>query len=156
MMDHQHHGSYFAGDGSYPRGTINDQSLKGDEQGSHLTKIFGGEGIQNSMQGTQHSNNKSQGRSFYNMMQNRMQGNDINNLEDTRKRHRRTATEIERHFVCQVDGCTKSYGSEGSLNQHMKLKHPEYYRQQIAAGNLQSGPGRISNRQAIMRKANNI
>ena len=84
-----------------------------------------------------------------------MQGSDASAIEDKRKRHRRTATEIERHFVCQVDGCTKSYGSEGSLNQHMKLKHPEYYRQQIAAGNLQSGPGRISNRQAIIRKANN-
>ena len=40
--------------------------------------------------------------------------------------------------------CHKSYGSEGSLNQHMKLKHPEYYQQQVLCGNLQSGPGRIS------------
>lgn len=63
---------------------------------------------------------------------------------DKRKRHRRTATEIQRHFKCQVEGCYKSYGSEGSLNQHMKLKHYDYYQQQIRCGNLQSGPGRIS------------
>jgi hypothetical protein len=24
-----------------------------------------------------------------------------------------------------VENCQKSYGSEGSLNQHIKLKHPE-------------------------------
>lgn len=40
-----------------------------------------------------------------------------------RKRHRRAADEIERHFTCQV--CGKAYGSEGSLNQHSKLKHPD-------------------------------
>lgn len=27
------------------------------------------------------------------------------------------------------------YRSEGSLNQHLKLKHPEYYRQQVAESN---------------------
>jgi hypothetical protein len=39
-----------------------------------------------------------------------------------KKRHRRSANEIERHFICEE--CEKSYGSEGSLNQHIKLKHP--------------------------------
>ena len=38
---------------------------------------------------------------------------------DKRKRYRRTANEIERRFVCW---CGKAYGSEGSLNQHKKLK----------------------------------
>ena len=50
-------------------------------------------------------------------------------LQDTlskkTKRHRRTALEIERHYKCTVITCGKYYGSEGSLNQHMKLKHPE-------------------------------
>jgi hypothetical protein len=46
---------------------------------------------------------------------------------EKKKRHRRTATEIARHFKCPIDDCPKSYGSEGSLNQHIKLKHPEYY-----------------------------
>lgn len=54
--------------------------------------------------------------------------------EEKRKRHRRTATEIARHYKCPVDECPKSYGSEGSLNQHIKLKHPEHY-QQMSANN---------------------
>ena len=44
---------------------------------------------------------------------------------DVRKRHRRTADKIQRHYRCPVHNCDKSYGSEGSLNQHMKLKHPD-------------------------------
>ncbi len=35
------------------------------------------------------------------------------------KRYRRTANEIERRFTCW---CGKAYGSEGSLNQHKKIK----------------------------------
>jgi len=37
------------------------------------------------------------------------------------KRYRRSANEILREFECSV--CHKTYGSEGSLNQHIKLKH---------------------------------
>ena len=59
--------------------------------------------------------------------------------DEKRKRHRRTATEISRPYLCPIEDCPKSYGyvnyllyrffsSEGSLNQHLKLKHPEYYR----------------------------
>ena len=47
--------------------------------------------------------------------------------DDRKKRFRRTAGEIERHYRCPVETCQKSYGSEGSLNQHIKLKHPELY-----------------------------
>lgn len=47
-------------------------------------------------------------------------------LLQKQKRHRRTANEIERHYKCQVEQCGKLYGSEGSLNQHMKIKHPEF------------------------------
>ena len=50
--------------------------------------------------------------------------NDTSNSE-RRKRVRRTANEIARHYVCKVEKCQKSYGSEGSLNQHMKIKHHE-------------------------------
>lgn len=50
-------------------------------------------------------------------------GNDFMNTSglkiDRGKRYRRTANEIERRFKCE---CGKAYGSEGSLNQHMKLK----------------------------------
>jgi hypothetical protein len=36
------------------------------------------------------------------------------------KRFRRTANEIVRKYTCW---CSKAYGSEGSLNQHKKLKN---------------------------------
>eukprot|EP00831_Metopus_contortus_P032304 TRINITY_DN2612_c0_g2_i1.p1 TRINITY_DN2612_c0_g2~~TRINITY_DN2612_c0_g2_i1.p1 ORF type:complete len:295 (+),score=54.45 TRINITY_DN2612_c0_g2_i1:80-964(+) len=41
------------------------------------------------------------------------------------KRHRRMVIEIERHYTCPNPTCFKSYGSEGSLSQHIKLKHPQ-------------------------------
>jgi len=40
----------------------------------------------------------------------------------SKKRHRRTAAEIDRSFACEV--CQKAYGSIGALNMHSKLKHP--------------------------------
>ena len=43
------------------------------------------------------------------------------------KRYRRTANEIERRFRCPVESCMKAYGCEGSLNQHIKIKHPGLY-----------------------------
>ena len=49
------------------------------------------------------------------------------NNNDKKKRFRRTANEIERHYRCPVDTCQRSYGSEGSLNQHLKIKHYELY-----------------------------
>eukprot|EP00826_Nyctotherus_ovalis_P031779 TRINITY_DN2552_c0_g2_i5.p2 TRINITY_DN2552_c0_g2~~TRINITY_DN2552_c0_g2_i5.p2 ORF type:complete len:169 (-),score=31.65 TRINITY_DN2552_c0_g2_i5:134-640(-) len=44
---------------------------------------------------------------------------------ESRKRRRRTADKIQRHYRCPVANCNRSYGSEGSLNQHKRLKHPE-------------------------------
>lgn len=44
---------------------------------------------------------------------------------EKKKRHRRAAKEITREFRCPKSTCLKSYGSEGSLNQHIRLKHPE-------------------------------
>ena len=52
--------------------------------------------------------------------------NNSQGLIDGKKRHRRTATEINRHYRCPVEGCGKSYGSEGSLSQHIKNKHKDY------------------------------
>ncbi|CAI2372167.1 unnamed protein product [Moneuplotes crassus] len=41
-----------------------------------------------------------------------------------RKKHiRRTSKEITKNQNCPYQGCGKVYGSEGSLNLHMKLKH---------------------------------
>jgi regulator of replication initiation timing len=47
--------------------------------------------------------------------------------DNRKKRFRRTADEIERHYRCPIDTCQRSYGSEGSLNQHLKLKHYDLY-----------------------------
>jgi hypothetical protein len=44
-----------------------------------------------------------------------------------RKRIRRTASEISREFSCCVEKCGKSYGTEASLLQHIKLKHSAIY-----------------------------
>lgn len=44
--------------------------------------------------------------------------------KNKRKKHlRRTAQEIDRTFVCPYEGCTKFFGSEGSQNLHIKIKH---------------------------------
>nr|CCA16997.1 AlNc14C28G2720 [Albugo laibachii Nc14] len=40
-----------------------------------------------------------------------------------KKRRRRTAAQIDRKYRCTYPGCTKAYGSEGSLTQHQRLKH---------------------------------
>ena len=41
-----------------------------------------------------------------------------------RKKHiRRCANEIEKSFECPYKKCGRFYGSEGSLNLHMKKKH---------------------------------
>jgi len=45
--------------------------------------------------------------------------------DDKKSRIRRKANEVERLYKCTDMQCQKSYGSEGSLFQHMKLKHPE-------------------------------
>ncbi len=47
--------------------------------------------------------------------------------EERHKRRRRPANEIARNFKCPADGCGKSYGSEGSMLQHIKLKHEAFY-----------------------------
>ena len=44
------------------------------------------------------------------------------------RRKRKKKSEVERNFSCNIDNCQKSYGSENSLNQHMKIKHPEFWR----------------------------
>ena len=44
--------------------------------------------------------------------------------KNLRKKHeRRYAAEIAREYNCPYHGCEKMYGSEGSMNLHIKLKH---------------------------------
>lgn len=40
-----------------------------------------------------------------------------------RKKNRRLAIEIEKNFTCPYENCHKVYGSDVSLNLHIKLKH---------------------------------
>jgi hypothetical protein len=55
---------------------------------------------------------------------------------EKKKRNRRTADEIEKAFECSVERCQRSYGSEGSLIQHIKLKHPDLYEEMGRRGEL--------------------
>jgi hypothetical protein len=43
------------------------------------------------------------------------------------RRKRKKKSEVERNFACNIDNCQRSYGSENSLNQHMKIKHPDFW-----------------------------
>ena len=53
-----------------------------------------------------------------------MSSEGIERYQSGRKKHfRRCANEIEKAFTCPYNNCQKLYGSEGSLNLHMKLKH---------------------------------
>ena len=45
-----------------------------------------------------------------------------------KRRKRKLKCEVSRNFVCIVNGCEKAYGSENSLNQHIKLKHLEFWK----------------------------
>ena len=40
-----------------------------------------------------------------------------------RKKNRRLAAEIEKSYLCPYDKCNRIYGSDVSLNLHIKLKH---------------------------------
>jgi hypothetical protein len=54
--------------------------------------------------------------------------------EEKKRRKRRNASEIERLYRCRAEGCGKSYGSEGTLSQHLKLKHNELFIQMYGDG----------------------
>ena len=43
--------------------------------------------------------------------------------KETKKKNRRTANEIEKSHICPYESCNKLYGSDVSLNLHIKLKH---------------------------------
>ena len=47
--------------------------------------------------------------------------------KECKRRQRRSAKDISRIYKCPVGNCKKSYGMEGTLNQHIKIKHNEYY-----------------------------
>lgn len=45
-----------------------------------------------------------------------------------KKRKRKLKNEVIRNFKCGYPGCSKSYGSDNSLNQHVKIKHSEFWK----------------------------
>ena len=49
-----------------------------------------------------------------------------------KRRYRRKADEIVRAYKCPIPGCNKSYGTEGSLQQHLKQKHRKYFAKYVA------------------------
>tara|TARA_B110001454_G_scaffold219071_1_gene249755 strand:- start:5003 stop:5596 length:594 start_codon:yes stop_codon:yes gene_type:complete len=47
----------------------------------------------------------------------------ITDAAEARKRYRRKAALIEREHACNINGCTKQYGSANALKNHRRLKH---------------------------------
>lgn len=60
---------------------------------------------------------------FYNDTENIERSSRERYISGRKKHHRRCANEIKRQLVCPYPNCQKLYGSEGSLNLHMKIKH---------------------------------
>ena len=57
---------------------------------------------------------------------NKRKTNALSNVDDLyikKKRYRRGKKDILRTFICKYPQCMKKYGTEGSLNQHIKRKH---------------------------------
>ena len=44
-------------------------------------------------------------------------------IQKSKKKIRRTSDMIDKTFQCPFDRCSRTYGSDVSLNLHMKLKH---------------------------------
>ena len=45
---------------------------------------------------------------------------------EKKKRIRRKAKQVDRCYKCKAEDCAKVYGTEGSLKQHIKIKHQEW------------------------------
>ena len=82
-------------------------------------------------------------KSEYDKMSQNIGPSHAGSMSGRKRRYRRRANQISRSYVCALTTCRKAYGSEGSLNQHMKIKHPEYYQNTDVPGRRR---GRIGNR----------
>ena len=49
------------------------------------------------------------------------------NSNNDLKRKRKKKGEVERAYICSFPTCGKGYGSENSLNQHIKFKHYDFW-----------------------------
>ena len=52
---------------------------------------------------------------------------DLTKILFKKKRKRKLKNEVDRNFKCPIPICSKDYGSENSLNQHIKLKHKKFW-----------------------------
>ena len=60
---------------------------------------------------------------YYNDEENLARATRERYLSGRKKHNRRCSNEIQHVFECPYAKCSKSYGSEGSLNLHIKNKH---------------------------------
>ena len=130
------------------RGFIQPEALKNSELSENVapgavfagTKFIGNTYTRNREESSYMSNSPKSERerenSFVGASQSSVMGG-------RKRRFRRRANQISRSYVCPLTTCRKAYGSEGSLNQHMKIKHPEYYQSSDLSGRRR---GRIGNR----------
>ena len=100
--------------------------------------------------GTTFTSNKEESEYFevsqksdYDQMSQNFGPSHSGSMSGRKRRYRRRANQISRSYICNLPTCRKAYGSEGSLNQHMKIKHPEYYQSSEMPGRRR---GRIGNR----------
>eukprot|EP00347_Sterkiella_histriomuscorum_P023314 403335124 len=84
--------------------------------------------------------------------------NELSNLTSLQKsrRHRNPARMIQRQFGCTFEGCNKEYGTEGSLNMHIKLKHPGHKYISVTARKNRQMIGEIRLQENILQNESQI
>ena len=50
-------------------------------------------------------------------------------MNDKTRKRRKRRDEVIRTLPCMFPGCEKAYGSDNTLSQHIKIKHPEFWQQ---------------------------
>jgi hypothetical protein len=129
-------------------GFVRMDALRAGEATDHLfpgsvyqgTRFLGNTYTRNREEAEYHENSQ---KSDYGKSSQAMGGSNSGTMGGRKRRYRRRANQISRSYVCAITTCRKAYGSEGSLNQHMKIKHPEYYQNSDLSGRRR---GRIGNR----------
>ncbi len=72
------------------------------------------------------------------------------------KKKRRNAEQIDRKFPCDYPDCAKSYGSEGALKTHKRLKHPDLPSDQIPLQPQSTTPTALQQVQAVQIHPNQL
>eukprot|EP01017_Pseudomicrothorax_dubius_P013745 TRINITY_DN1615_c0_g1_i7.p1 TRINITY_DN1615_c0_g1~~TRINITY_DN1615_c0_g1_i7.p1 ORF type:complete len:217 (-),score=38.12 TRINITY_DN1615_c0_g1_i7:52-702(-) len=77
-------------------------------------------------------------------------------VQTKKKRIRRMANQIDRLHKCPCAPCPKSYGSEGSLHQHLRLKHNDYFVTHILNGKASKDSKQLDGDESIDRDNDEI